>query len=1082
MTDQPPPPHDDYDDEDDVTREPPPLPGIIRWFADNDVAANILMLLFVIGGIVAALTMRSETFPAIDPRLVTVSVVYPGATPDEVADSITNRVEEAVLGIDGVERIASTAREGVGIVRVELEDFANADDVFNETETAVNGLIDFPPEDAERPIITKVRVTPNVLTLALHGDVEERALKYWAETVEDEVLQLPGVAVTNLRGLRDDEMSLEIPEEALRRYDLSLDDVTAAVQGFSNDIPAGTLESRQGDILLRVQERRYTGQEFGDIVVRTLPDGSRLRMKDIGRAVDGFADVNLVSKFNGEPAAFLDVKRAESGDTLAVAETVKAYLHNVKLPEGIKATLQKDETVNLENRMSLMLRNGLIGFVLVFLILLLFLDLKLAFWTSAAIPISFLGGLMLLQFMGYSINMISLFALIVVLGIVVDDGIVTGESIFHAQRRNPNDPHAVLRGVRSIMAPVTIGVTTTMAAFGPLIFSTGTLGQIIRVIPVVVIAILFVSLLEAFFILPAHLRDSRQWSRGVIADIRDGFDARLTRFIDRMLLPTIRSVIRWRYAVVAGFVAVAIIVIGLVVSGVMRFIFFPQIEANEIKVTVELPVGTPFDVTKDTLLTIEEEAMAVRDQLTTQGELTAFESIALSIGQTGGGGDSPVRAGSSSQANHIGEMRIQLVPSELRSQGASEISARIRKRVEDLPNIETLEFVSSPIGGEPDIEVELTHPDEQRLIDASQELREQISQIQGSTDVSDSFEPGKMEYVFELNAQGLSLGLTPLELGRQLRSAYFGNEAQRIQRGSSELIVYVRYPKEDRERLRQLEQTRIRLPGSGASAPLSSVADIKEQRGFARIETVNGKRVVSVTADADLSVATPNQMMEILKSETLPALKARYQGLDYTFEGESREQQKDLASLGRNMLIALMIIYVLLGSQLRSYVQPFVIMMAIPFGIVGAIIGHLLLGYDLTFISMFGMVALTGVVVNDSVVLIDYLNHHYREGYNIGESAILAVKRRFRPILLTTMSTSLGLLPMLLETSLQARFLIPMVVSLAMGILFSTFVILLLVPSLVVIVHDVRVWLVRMGGRSEETSRSEAQKHSVSDF
>jgi multidrug efflux pump subunit AcrB len=1028
--------------------------GLIGWFIENHVAANILMLLFVVGGIITVLNMRTETFPSIDPRLVTVSVVYPGASPNEIADSITNRVEEGLVGIEGVKRVTSTANEGFGVINVQLEDFANADDVYNDVETSVNSLIDFPPEDAERAIIKKVRLTPTVITLAVHGDASEYTLKYWAETIEDELRQLPGVALTELRGIRKYQISIEVPETTLRQYGLSLESISNIIRQFSEDIPAGTIEARQGDILLRVQEKRYTGREFEDIVVRTLADGSSLRLGDIAQIKDGFEDINLISKFNNERSAFIDVKRSESEDTLAVADAVKKYLQTIQLPTGLKLTLQKDETVNLKDRISLMVRNGILGFMLVFLILLLFLDLKLAFWTSAAIPISFLGGLMIIGNLGQSLNMISLFALIVVLGIVVDDGIVTGESIFESQEKYKNDPHSSFRGVIAVLAPVTIGVTTTMAAFGPLIFSTGTLGQIISVIPVVVISILFVSLLEAYFILPAHLSSPSRWSKGIMATMRDRFALSLANFTDNKLMPFSRFAMRWRYATFAAFIGIGIFTLGLVQSGTIRFVFFPQIEGDTITITVKMPLGTPFEITQSTMLSIEGHLLTVRDEIDGQSQTSAFESISVSIGQISGASGPGGGLGGES-ASHIGQFKVQLVPSDYRTQSSADIEGLIRGRIQDLPGIETLEFQSSLIGEDADIEIELAHPDEVQLNAAAELLKQEMEKIPGTKEVTDTFELGKPEYIFKLNAEGLAVGLTPSELGRQLRSSYFGLEAQRFQRGRSEMIVYVRYPKDERESISSLNRTRIRLQ-NGEEVPLGNVATIIEQRGYSQIRTVNGRRIVSVTGDADIAVTTPNEIIATLENDVLPEIISRYQGLSYSFEGESREQNEDLASLARNTLIALMLIYVLLGAQLRSYVQPFIIMTAIPFGIVGAILGHLVLGYDLTFISMFGGVALTGVVVNDSVVLVDYLNKHHRDGISLGESALIAVKRRFRPILLTTLSTSLGLLPILLETSMQARFLIPMVVSLATGILFSTIVILILVPCLVLIVEDVK--------------------------
>ncbi|NCO03818.1 MAG: efflux RND transporter permease subunit [Alphaproteobacteria bacterium] len=1027
--------------------------GLIAWFADNHVAANILMFLFLAGGIFSVFNMRTETFPAIDPKLINVSVVYPGASPYEVADSITKRVEEALLGTEGVKRISSRASEGIGVVNVELEDFVNADDVYNDVDTAVNSLSDFPPADAERVSINKVKVTPNVLSLALHGNVSEDVLKYWAETIEDELKSLSGIALTNIRGLRDYEISIELSEDTLRQYNLSLQDIGTAIGQFSIDTPAGSIESKRGIILLRVQEKSYTGADFEKIVLRTLENGTKLRLGNIARINDGLADVNIISKFNGERAAFIDISRSESEDTLTVVGIAKDYLNTVSLPDGLNLSLQQDETAVLKDRINLMLRNAILGFMLVFLIFLLFLDLKLAFWTSAAIPISFLGGLMIMYFLGYSINMISLFALIVVLGIVVDDAIITGESIFEAQENDPNNPYAVIDGVKAVIAPVTIGVTTTMAAFAPLIFSTGTLGQIIKVIPVAVISILFISLIEAYFILPSHLKNPKRWSKGIMASIRNKFSNLLQKFIYNMLIPFARFIILWRYATLALFLGFAVITAGMFKGGHVRFVFFPPVESDEITITATLPEGSTFQTTQAIMLKIEEEIENVRQEIDT-GNQSIYKSVSTSIGQVSNLGN-PTRTSASQNSDNIGQIILQLVPSDFRNLSSTEIEAMVRKKTENLPNIETLEFKSSLIGEDADIEIELSHPDERQLNNAAEELKEILNNMSGTKEVQDTFKVGKPEYVFRLNDEGLAIGLTPSELGRQLRQAFFGLEAQRFQRGSSEIIVYVRYPKSERESLDGIKNFRIRL-ADGREVPLNSVADIIEQTGYSVIYSVDGKRIVSVTADVDNTITTPTDVMKELIENKLPALKEKYTGLSFSFEGESREQSEDLASLGKNMLVALMIIFVLLGAQLRSYIQPLIIMSAIPFGVIGAIWGHYLLGHDLSFISLFGIVALTGVVVNDSVVLMDFYNKQRNSGINTFDSLISAIGRRFRPILLTTLTTSLGLLPMLLETSMQARFLIPMVISLATGIIFATVIILFLIPCLVMIMDDIK--------------------------
>lgn len=1029
-----------------------PEKGLIAWFAGNHVAANILMMLLLVGGILSVSTMRTETFPAIDPKLITVTTVYPGATPYEIADSITNRIEEEIIGTEGVERIVSSASEGSGTVSIELTDFADADDVYTDVENAVNGLTDFPPENAERPIITKVKVTPSVMSIALHGNVPEEIIKYWAETIEDELRQRPNVALISLRGLRDYQISIDVSESSLRRYGLTLQDVGAAVERFSIDIPAGTVESDQGNIVLRVQEKRYTGEDFRSIAIRTLEDGSTLQLGDIATIVDGFEDVNLISKFNGERAAFIDISRNETEDTLTVAQSVKDYIANAQLPEGLNITIQRDDTIALKDRMNLMLRNAIIGFMLVFIVLLLFLDLKLAFWTSAAIPISFLGGMMLVNFMGYSINMVSLFALIVVLGIVVDDAIITGESIFEAQNNGEKD--AVLKGVRSVIAPVTVGVTTTIAAFAPLLFSTGVLGQIIKAVPVVVIAILIVSLIEAYFILPAHLSNPKRWSKGVMARLRDGFARGLKSFTDNVILPFARFTITFRYITLSVFIGFAIITAALFTSGTVRFVFFPNVEGEEVTINVTMPEGTPFSLTQKTLLDIEREVLDVNEK-NIYKDTEPFKSVSVSIGQVSSAVNNPGRAAGGVTASNIGQVKIALVPSDGRNVSSSKVESLIRSRIQDFPSIEELEIQSSLIGEEADVEIELSHSNDDKLNEAAESLKSMIREIEGTKEIADSYDYGKTEYVFSLTDEGRAANLTPADLGQQLRASFFGLEAQRFQRGRSEVIVYVRYPKDERENLNALMNSRIRL-ADGTEVPLNTVADINKQLGFSTIQTVNGRRIVSVTADVDYAVSTPNKVIQMIRETYLPQLQERFPGVTYSFEGESKEQQQDLASLGRSMIIALMIIYILLGSQLRSYVQPLIIMSAIPFGVVGAIWGHYLLGYDVSFLSIFGIVALTGVVVNDSVVLMDFYNQVIAQGKSKQDAVILAIQRRFRPILLTTLTTSLGLLPIILETSLQAQFLIPMVVSLATGIIFATFVILILIPSLLIIFEDIK--------------------------
>ena len=1034
----------------------PPAAGFIGWFINNHVAANLLMVFLVCGGILAIFNMRVELFPSVDPRTITIRVPYPGATPNEVEDGITRRLEEVLIGVEGIKQVRSVAQENLGVVTLETEEFVDTTEVLDDVENAVDQLIDFPPQNAEQTMIAMVKPQPAVITLVLHGAVPELTLKHWAERIKDDMLRTGGISLVSLNGDRDYEISIEISEKNLRRYNLTLQEVGAAVANWSLDIPAGTVESDAGDILLRIQEKGYTGEAFENIVVRSLPDGSLLRLKNIAEIIDGFKDDNLVTRYNGAPAIFIEVSRSESQDSLAVQRAVIDFLDELRLPDGIRLDVLEDQTVILKQRMNLLLRNGLMGYVLVFFVLLLFLDLKLAFWTSLGIPISFLGGLLIVYLFGMSFNMITLFALIIVLGIVVDDAIVTGESIFSEQEAGRKDADAAISGVSSVRMPVTIGVLTTVAAFAPLAFTTGTLGQIMRPIPVFVISILLVSLAEAFTILPAHLSSSSRWSRGIISQTSQKFNTVLYLFMDRFFLPLLRKAIWLRYMVLVLFTTILFIIFGLIQGDIIRFIFFPQIEGDQVSATLIMPVGTPFEVTRSHAEHMTAAARTVSDNLHDETGKKLFKSTSIIIGslfeEQHPGASQGVAATTSNQT----QLRIQLIDAPLRTVTAKEVELRLEKAVGTIPNADELSYNSSLVGAGADITIELAHSRTEVLDAAVNSLQQRMANMKGVSEIADTLKAGKREYVFALTPKGHAAGLTPGDIGRQLRNAFFGYEVQRIQRAREELKVMVRYPKEAREQLSAIYDFRVMLP-QGGQAPINEMAKITEQRTYAQIMRVDGQRVANVSADVDEQLATPNQVLNAIMAKDIPELRNKFPGLSARIAGASEDRREDMASLAKNMLIALLIIFVMLGAQLRSYIQPMVIMAVIPFGMVGALLGHLLLGFDISFISVFGMVALTGVVINDSVVLIDYYNRlRKNDGLKPEEAVISAVRRRFRPILLTTMTTSLALLPMLLENSIQARFLIPMAISLAFGLLFASFILLFLLPVMIGIVSDLR--------------------------
>lgn len=1025
--------------------------GLFGWFVGNTVAANLLMAFMIIGGLAAATGLKTETFPEVDPGEIRITVPYPGATPSEVEEAVTKRVEEAVIGIDGVVRVRSSAAENSGVVTLELKDFVNPQIVKDDVDTAVDQLADFPPAQAERPSVVIAEPSSNVMRLAVYGDLSELELRAAAERIEADLLQLGNVSDVSLSGVRAREISIEVSETALRRHGLSFDAVSAAVNRASLDLSGGTLRTRGGEILLRTDAERRTGDAFNDIVVSSDARGREIRLADIATVVDAFEDGDLVNVYRGSPAVFIEIEAADDQDAFDVSNDVKAMLDGYEPPYGTSVEIASDNTTIIAERLNLLVRNAIMGLALVFVFLSLTLDLRLAFWTSAGILVSFLGAFLIIgQFT--TINMVTLFGLIVVLGLVVDDAIVIGENIYDEQLKGGDGSAAAVRGVLGVAAPVTIGVLTSVAAFAPLLFSTGTLGQILFPVPIVVIAVLGMSLIEAFFILPAHLSHGGNWSRGVMAVVKNAGQGALEAFRDRIIMPVVGLAVRWRYVTVALGLALILVTAGLVSSGGVRFIFFPQIEADEVSVTLEMPDGAPFARTEAAMRRIEAAAIEAAG-----GEGNAnIDTLSVTIGALPAGQASPFDgAGGSNLGSHLGGATLTLTSPSTRTLSSAEIERRWRAAVGEIPGVRNLSFEASLVGGGADVSIDFSHRDEARLFAAVEALEQELRAISGVSELETGLDDGKSQIEFALTPAGAAAGLTTQDIALQVRQAFFGDEVQRIQRDREEVRVYVRYPSSERRSIADLERFRVRLPDGGA-APLSVVASLVETVSPTTIDRVDGRRVISVEADIDESVTTPNDVLAILNDEVLPRMTAEDPQLTYSFEGQSRDQQEDLAALAGNLLLALGVIYVMLASVLRSYVQPIVIMAAIPFGAVSAIIGHLLLGYDLSFLSVFGMVALSGVIVNSSVVLIDLYNKRLAaEDITPFDAAMAAVKRRFRPIFLTTMTTFLGLLPMLTETSLQAQFLIPMAISLGFGILITGFLILALAPALLMIVEDI---------------------------
>ncbi|MGB0370946.1 MAG: efflux RND transporter permease subunit [Opitutales bacterium] len=1013
--------------------------GIIGWFAQNSIAANILMFGLLLGGWHTMSNTNSDLFPEIDPRTITVSVKYGGASPEEIASSITQRAEDAILGLEGIKRVSSKAVEGLGTVTVELTDFADARTVADEVQSAIDGLVDFPPEDAGEAEVSVTTVASNVARLVVTGAVDELALRKAAESLERDLLMLDDISTVTLQGARNYEISIEVSQATLRQYEISIDQVSNTIRSASVNLSGGTLRTSAGNILLRTDQEVKNAADFAEIEILTDAEGRSVSLGDIATIRDGFEDAQLINTYNGEPAVFLQISRSSNEDSITVADAAKAFLATYQPVAGISVFLVGDQTEVIRDRINLLMRNAIMGLALVFVFLALTLDLRLAFWTCVGIPVAFLGGFILFgQFT--TINMTMLLGLIMVLGLVVDDAIVVGENIYERQERGEQGLRAAVLGSTSVAAPVTVGVLTTIAVFAPLLFSSGMLGQITRPVPLVAIAVLIISLIEVFFILPSHMSHGGDWTTGPMKRVKAWVTVALNRFRDTIIIPATRFSVRMPYLVIAAGISLFIASLGLLSGGHLRFVFFPVVEGEEIKVNLEMPKGTSFEQTERTM----DKIIAAGYQAIGGQESPLYRSLSVTIG---GELTSGFGAEGTQVSSEIASATLELAPAGERAQTAAEIESLWRESLGELAGVRSLTFASEGLSGGDDLSFNLSHSNDTNLVAAVAELEAALKGINGVVEIENTGELGSRQLEFSLTPEGISAGLTVSELAKQVRQAFYGEEVQRIQRDGNEVLVFVRLPEAGRRSLADLASMQINLP-NGTIANLRTVAEVGETRSPASINRVDGRRIITVSADVDENITTPNDVTAFLEANVLGELESKFPGLYLVQDGQARDQAEDIRVLAGNLLIGIMIMYALLSSQLRSYTQPLIILFAIPFGAVGAILGHYALGFDLSFLSLFGMVALAGVVVNDSVVLIDYFNQLQKEGKGTKiENILSAVERRFRPIFITTLTTFLGLLPMISETSVQARFLIPMALSVAFGILFASFVILILVPA-----------------------------------
>ncbi len=1071
--------------------------GVIAWFTRNTVAANLLMWLIVVSGLMMLPVIKKEVFPEIAAQTIAVTVAYPGATPDEVEYSICQRIEEAVQGLTGVKRITSRAAENGGAVNVELLPGIEASAMLNDVKTRVDAIDTF-PDESEKPIVQEVVLRRQVLNIAISGDLDERALKNVGQQVRDELARLPDITQVELVSVRPDEISIEVAEEALRRFGIGFDTVAAAVRRSSLDLPGGSLKTTGGEILLRTAGQARSREEFERIVVLRRPDGTTVELGAVATVTDGFADADTAARFDGEPAVMVQVYRVGDQSALDISGAARAYVatKQAELPDGVTLTPWRDETVILNSRIDLLVRNAATGLLLVFCVLALFLRFRLAFWVSLGIPISFLGAIALMPTFGVSINMVSLFAFILVLGIVVDDAIVVGESVFKQLRGGASGVEAAIRGSKLVALPVVFGVMTTVAAFTPLLDVDTNARDLWRHVPLIVIPCLAFSLIESKLILPAHLSHERadgeaRPRRGigrafaVVGRAWGALQRPLSRglesFVDRVYRPVLAVCLRWRYLTWSTGIGTLLITLTLVAGGWIRFDFFPAVEGDNVVASVVLPLGTPAADTRAVLRQLETAATTLGDDLEREHGAPVFRHVLTSIGEQPYQLDMARNAGVMADAqsgSHLGEINVQMVASEEREISAEEVQRRWRALAGDIVDRYEIAFTSTIVRAGPDIDVQLAAGDIATLRAAADRLKAALASYDGVVDIADSLRAGKPELRFELLPRADALGLTLSDVARQVRQGFYGEEAQRLQRGRDDIKVMVRYPADARRSVADLDDMRIRT-ATGDAVPLSTVARLRRDRGLSTITRTDLARTVNVTAAIDAQRANTNQIVAELQAHAIPALLAEFPDLTADFEGDASEQQRTLASLLRGAIVALIAIYALMAIPFRSYTQPLMVMAVIPFGLVGAIWGHVFMGMELSIVSMLGLVALTGVVVNDSLVLVDYVNQRRREGHGRVAAVHQAGAARFRPILLTSLTTFASLTPMLLERSVQAQFLMPMAVSLAFGVLFATLITLILVPSGYLILEDLRAgvrWLVRDPTNEQQRDRAPVAK------
>ena len=1025
---------------------------LINWFVDNPIAANLLMVMILVGGVTSLPGMNNAMFPNIPRDVVEISVPYPGAGPREVEQQICMRIEEAISDLDGIFEIHSFANQNSGRIDVEAADGYDVQRLLNNVKSRVDAINTF-PADSERPQIREVITRIRVLRLAVFGDMEERQLKTITEEVRDDIARLPGISVAEISGTRDDEVSVEVAEHMLRRHQLRFEDIVSAIQRSSVNLPAGQIRASSGDITLQARGQAYDREQFEAIVVLHRPDGTQVRLGEIATVHDGFVEQNLLSNFNGKPAAFVDVYTTQKPDLIGNSESIRAYLAEKRrsLPGGIELVVWNDNSRYLKSRMNLLAGNALGGLVLVFAVLMLFLRPSLAFWVAAGLGVAYLGTLWVMPYFGLTVNVITLFAFLMILGIVVDDAIVVGESVYAEHERGLSGNRSAQLGATAVSKPVTIAVLTTMIVFLPLILLPGDSARFFADMGLVAILALAFSLIESFFILPAHLRhlkpetEPKQRLLRVLYNLRKKMSSGMSSFADNRYQPFLRKALTHRRVTMACFLGALLIVLSVMFGGWMRVSFFPKVEGEFVLVRVDLPLGTSFAKTTEIMRQVESAVEALRRE----PELLDAK-----------GGDLIKALQARSSENQV-IVSMELVGNEERNISSYVVGEKLKQLIGPVPEAEEIEVVYTLIPRGKDINLLLRGSDIDELKQASQQLQQVLSRFPGVYNLSDSAQQTRPEIDIGLRPYAETLGIGLSDVARQVRYAFYGAEAQRIPRLREDVKVMVRYPETERGTVHTLDELRIRT-SDGRELPFDAVASADYVPGYAEIKRRDRQRMVEIKAEMQPGYGSAAAVVGVVFQQYWPQIQQQYPDMSLSLEGDQKEQQEFQSALWQFLLLVILAIYALLAIQFRSYWQPVIILSAVPFGIAGAVIGHLLLGKDITMPSMLGVMAAVGVVVNDNLVLIDRINQLRKEGWEATKAVLQGARDRFRPIVLTSFTTFVGLTPILLERSTQAQFLIPMVISLSFGVLFATSVALILVPAIYLAGEGLREWAERL--------------------